>query len=462
VIFTSGDGQWIAVQRGRWVELVAASTEPSAEPQPGPLGKLELETDDTDVAIVGPPNVLVAVTRGAGTKVVLHQPPSLEDVARLELASPMRLAAITGPRFALVSLDGKQVTVVRVASRALSSQSIDTGSPVEFAVGLERSQLLFGMLRKLEVWDAVSGRPLLRLQLQLPPPPRTVGAAQGHLWVTRPGSDEVFIYRLSDGRPFRHHAGAPVEQVVCHPMSPVIVLVTARGLVRLHCLAHSLTVIDAPWQPGMPLAQLVNGDDISLLGGSDGAEPWRVAIGGPGAPVNVEPPSAPVAPSVADKLRAIRAPDAHPAPEPAGFAKVGAPEPIALARTEPVQAARPPRASPHASSPWREPVAVFGAAVVRGVEAEVPVVADDTELGELAQRLGLLPPARRALIVLYAVYLVGEPALSIARLAHVTGDWSEPLGHGELVARALVRRRSGRVSLRAAITDLLDGSAART
>ena len=74
---------------------------------------------------------------------------------------------------------------------------------------------------------------------QLPPPPRTVGAAQGHLWATRPNSDEVFVYRLSDGRPFRHYAGAPIREVICHPASPLIVLVTPRGLVRLHCFAHS-------------------------------------------------------------------------------------------------------------------------------------------------------------------------------------------------------------------------------
>src|SRR5262249_23346468 len=73
----------------------------------------------------------------------------------------------------------REVVVVRAAGRALSAQPIDPGTPVEFVVGLERNQLLLGLLRKLEVWDAVSARPLLRLQLQLPPPPRRIGAAHG-------------------------------------------------------------------------------------------------------------------------------------------------------------------------------------------------------------------------------------------------------------------------------------------
>ena len=144
----------------------------------------------------------------------------------------MRLAAVSGQRLVLLSTDHKKVQIVRGAGRSLAPQTVDPRGPVEFAVGLERNQVLLGLLRKLEVWDAVSGRPLLRLQLQLPPPPRTVGAAQGHLWVTRPGSDEVFIYRLSDGRPFRHYVGAPVEDVICHPSSPVVVLVTPRGVLR--------------------------------------------------------------------------------------------------------------------------------------------------------------------------------------------------------------------------------------
>src|SRR6185503_10038193 len=104
------------------------------------------------------PSVLAVVTRGAvdgasADRMVLYLPPYLDAVARLDLEGPMRIAAVTGPRLVLVSPDGKAVTIVRVAGRALSSQAIDTGSPVEFAVGLERNQVLFSLLRKLEAWD---------------------------------------------------------------------------------------------------------------------------------------------------------------------------------------------------------------------------------------------------------------------------------------------------------------------
>jgi hypothetical protein len=280
MIATSPDGQWAAIRRGREVALLANGAGPAT-------ARIELDTDDADLIIVGPPSVLVIVTRAAdgasmtdhnrssggkgppaslvggnpvGTnRLVLYLPPYLDAVAQLDLEVAMRIAAVTGPRIALVSLDGKAVTIVRVAGRALSAQALDTGSPVEFAVGLERNQVLFSLLRKLEAWDAVSGRPLLRMQLQLPPPPRIVGPAHGHLWAMRAGSDDILVCRLSDGRPFQHHLGAPIDEVVCHPASPLLILVTSRGLVRLHCFAHSLTAIDAPWQPGVPLAQLVVG-----------------------------------------------------------------------------------------------------------------------------------------------------------------------------------------------------------
>lgn len=466
MIATSFDGQWATVRRGREVLLLERGSSPA-------VGQLELETEDADVVLVGPPNVLCVVYRGAEPKVVLHAPPYLEVAARVDLDQPMKLAAVTGTRMVLTSADAKAVTLIRTASRGLAAQVLDVGSAVEFAVGLERNQLLFGLLRKLEVWDAVSSRPLLRLQLQLPPPPRSVGAAAGHLWATRPGSDEVFIYRLSDGRPFRHYVGAPVEDVVCHPASPLIILVTPRGLVRLHCFAHSLTVVDSPWTPGMPLAQLTAGDDISLIGlGPDDAEPWRVPIGGAGAPIVAgESTTAgePVLANAADRLRAMRERAAAAGGEFVADAQAAAAA-AAAGTSAPVPVPQAPHA-PHGShghgtsasvsrvKAWREPLAGYGLELARGLDSELPVIPVDTELGELAHRLSLSASGRRALIALYALYLVGEPNLSIARLAHLLGDWAEPLGQGDLQALAMLRRRDGRVSLRAAVTHVLDGAA---
>ena len=423
-LVSSPDGQWVAARRGKDVVLLASGHAP-------PVGQLALEHDDVDLALVGPPVVLVAVSRHAdGTTVVLHQPPYLDAVARLDLEAPYHLAAITGPRMALVSKDAKQVTIVRAAGRALSAQAISVGGPVELSVGLDRNQLLFAILRKLEVWDAVSGRPLLRLQLQLPPPPRSVGGAAGHLWTTRPDSDEIFVYRLSDGRPFRHQAGAPIERVICHPASPVLVLVTPRGLIRLHCLAHALSVIEVPWPPAgdASLAQLVAGDDIQLLGLGDGPEPWRVAIAQTTAVAAAEPEPAPARPdgesALGSMMRSRSRGDAAP------------------------RAARAPA--------WRDAVAGYGLELTRGGEAETPVVAVDTELGELAHRLGLSATARRTLIAIYGAYLAGE-RLPIVRIARAVADWNEPLGHGELGALGMIRTQHGRVVLSETVVRLLDG-----
>lgn len=441
MIATSLDGQWAIVRRGRDVVLLERGVAP-------PVAQITLDNEDIELAMVGPPAMLCTIARTPEPTVTLYVPPHLEAVARLELEAPMHLAAITGSRMVLATPDKKLITIVRAAGRGLAAQRIDPGTPIEFIVGLERNQVLFGLLKKLEVWDAVSSRPLLRLQLQLPSAPRSIGAAQGHLWVTRPGSDEVLIYRLSDGRPFRHIVGAPVEDVICHAASPVLVLVTPQGLVRLHCLAHSLSVIDTPWTPGMPLAQLVAGEDISLLGiGAGESEPWRAPISGAGAPVgniSAEPTEHAVG-AAADRLREMRERAARGGGE---FA---------------ADATAAPRSATVKNRTWREPLGAFGTEVSRGNEAqaEVPIIAVDNELGDLTHRLGLSGSARRALITLYSLYLVGEPAISIARLAHVLGDWTEALGQGDLQAIAMLRRRDGRVSLRASVTDLLDGASPR-
>ncbi|CAN5354650.1 hypothetical protein BH11MYX1_BH11MYX1_23590 [soil metagenome] len=471
-LVTSPDGQWVVARHGRQVSLLAGGSAPA-------VGVVELEADDADVAIVnGPPNVLVTAARsGATTRIQLHYPPELETTARIDLAMSARIAAIAAGRLVMVSRDHKEVAIVRANGRGLASHTVDLqGGMIDFVTGIERNQLVVGQAKKLEVWDAVSGRPLRKLALELPPPHRTIGAAAGHLWVTRPNSDEVFVYRLSDGRPFRHYIGAPVDHVISHPGSPLVVLVTRKGLVRLHCYAHSLFTIEAPaWVPGSEtaLAQLVIGEDISLLGLAAGAaEPWRVAIGGVGAPLVVEAdaPPGPVLVTAADKLRAMR--DAASATVASNAAVASTPLAAVTAKLPTFTPAPPPTPSapvapslpvtpPHSRSTWREALAVYGAELARGGEPEAPLVAIDTELGDLGHRRGLSLGARRALVALYATHLVGEPALSIARLARLLSDWTEPLGQGQLGALALIDRDGGKVQLAQPVTDLLDGARPR-
>ncbi len=436
-IATSPDGQWAAVRIDREVSLLTSGVAPA-------VAKIDLDSDDVDVIAVGPPSVLATVSRGeAGNRIMLYQPPYLEAVARLDLEIPAKVAASTGPRFAVLSNDSMHCMVVRASGRALATQKLEVTGPIEFVVGLERNQLLFGLHKKLEVWDAVSGRPLLRPNFQLPPSPRVLGPAQGHLWATRIGSEELFVYRLSDGRPFRHHAGAPIKQVVSHPSSPLIVLLTDKGLLKLHCFSHTMTTLDAVPSPPVALAQLAVGEDISLLGlPADSSEPWRMVLGGSGAPLVLQMDTA--------------QPDAERPPQ---------------AVTEPVRAPAAiisdgatgstlgePRAG---GKQWRETVAVLGAELARGETPELPLVAIDTELGELAHRLQLSAAARRALVTLYALHLVGEPNVSIARLAALIGEWPEALGQGDLGALALLKKQQGKLRLRRAVTDLLDGTPPR-
>jgi hypothetical protein len=417
-LVTSPDGQWAAAREDRQLVLLPGAGG-------APTAKVELTSADVDIAVVGPPTAVVVLSRDPAARgITLYAPPYLEAAAHLDLDDDARIAAVSGPRLAVATSDGKHVAIVRSAGRALATQKIEIGGPIELIVGLERNQLLFGLPKKLEVWDAVSGRPLLRAQFQLPPPPRLLGTAAGHLWAMQTGSDEIFLYRLSDGRPFRHYAGASITDVICHPASPIVVLVTPKGLVRLHSYAHSLTLIDgAPEQRGA-LALHVAGDDISIVGFTgQGAELWRLPINGAG---------------VGTVTRA----------------SIGTPTEAPAA-----PASEATRSAPTAR--WRDSLVSYAGELVRGAEAELPVLAIDNELAQLAHRLSLTTPARRALIALYALHLVGE-TLSIAALAKALGDWTEPLGQGELGVLAMLRRKHGMVGLRTAVTDVLDGAAPRS
>ena len=441
---TGPDAQWAAARDG--TKVVLLDLQRGGAPA---VGQLELPSEDCDLALVGPPNVLAVVTREP-PRVTIFEPPYLEAVAHLDLDVPARLAALAGPRLVLVSADGTHVTIVRTQGHALSVQKIDPGTPVEFAVGLERNQVLLALLKKLEVWDAVSGRPLLRPQL-------AAAATAAH---RRSGAGPS----VGDAREQRRAVRLPA---LGWPAVPSLRRLADRGrrqpsgvagdrardgararapqLLRAQPLARRSGRLEAHrWTPETPLALLVAGEDVSLIGMPDrwrralARRPRRQRRAGARPEPEREPAQSPVV-TAADKLRAMRAAVVEPA---------AASEPRAATETR-SQGARG----------WRESLAAYGAELARGVDSELPVVAVDTELGELAQRLAVSAAARRALTALYALYLVGEPALAIARLARALGDWTEALGQGDLAALALVDRSGGKLALRRAVTERLDGAA---
>lgn len=500
-LVASPDGKWVVSRQDRELASFANGQGPAEATS-------VLDLDDFEVAVLGTPPVVVVVT-GANEHVPpavqIHRLPELDQVARVELPYAMRIASTTGARLVLLSRDGK-LFFVRVTPRALALQPADPGGAVDLAIGLERDQALLGMSRKLEVWDTSINRPALRLQLQLPNPPRVGGAAKGHLWAFRTGDEDLYVYRLSDGRPFRHHAGAVITNVVSSLASPYAVIVTPRGPVRLNCFAHSLHVIDSPWTAGSALTLLGADEDVALVGLAPGtAAPWRANLARPNtassssdpvpaptpvpasnpfsAPAPAPNPFASAAPvnpfaqpnpfatanpfasanpfatanpfSTAGAQQASPLGALHPHP-PARAAEVLAEE--APAPTTPRPAYRPLPPPPEAYlHGWRAPYATRGAELAGGAASvELPTPDPDSELDTLQERFDLQPSARRTLAALYGWYLVGE-APSVARLAQAVGDWIEVLGRGELGALGFLKHAGGRVMLRRSVTAFLDG-----
>jgi hypothetical protein len=305
------------------------------------------------------------------------------------------------------------------------------------------------MPKKIEVWDAVSGRPLQRHSYQLPAAPRKIGAAAGHIWAARIGYDDLIVYRLSDGRPFAHAMGSSIVDVIAHPASPHLVVVTGKGLRRVSCFAHAASAIAAP--DAIAYAISVAGDAMRLIGVSRDGAPWRVSLAT--TPPSGEPTLSDGTPAttstVMERVRSLRvsteattdetpATSASPAPTPAPRAAIGG---TAL-----------------------DSLAAYGAELARGNEAELPIVPVDSALGQLGQRLQLGTAARRALAALYATHLAGDAGLSPHRLALAIGGgndgWREALA-GELAPRGIVVQRPGRVALAATAVAFLDGAAPR-
>jgi hypothetical protein len=466
-IATSPDGQWVAVKQGAKLTLYTIGGQVS--------GTATLSSADADLAIVGPPIGVVAVERnGAGdggvggeTAVIGLAVPGLGETARFAMSGAHELAAVTGPRLALVGRSNRSLAVLRAAGRAFMSQPCDPGGAIELIAGLERNQLLVVLPKRMEVWDAVSCRPVLRPTFTLPPAPRRIGSLAGHVWAYRPGTNEVVLFRLSDGRAFAHRTISPVEDVISHPTSPYLVARTSGGLLRVQAFAHTSEEISAPPADAYAIAGAsaphnptgTPAADLTLVGVRADEEPWS-------RPLVVDT-------QAARPLSAASA-GASPAPAVAAGAAVAAAEPtvdgpmrMRLGRDRPAAAPLAPTTPPAATSAtWRDALVDFAAELRkedRGPQ-EVPAMALGTSLSQLCHRAELGTPARRALTVLYAAYLGGEPAVPMGRLARLVGGdpgWAEALGTGELAERGLVASRGGRVALVDAIARAIDGAAPR-
>ena len=98
------------------------------------------------------------------------------------------LAAITGPRLVLIAR--RQEARRRSCAprpRAVGCRRSIRAAPVEFAVGLERNQVLLGAAaRSSRSGTRCRAGRCCASSSSCRPPPRTVGAAQGHLWVDAP------------------------------------------------------------------------------------------------------------------------------------------------------------------------------------------------------------------------------------------------------------------------------------
>lgn len=431
----SPTGAWIARRTGAQLSLHAAARLSEAL-------HVELERDDVDVAFAGPPDQLVVVVRGAATtQVLLYNPPDLEIAARAEVDGRAELAAVTGQRVALVTGEHRTMVLVRCAPRALVVQPTESGPLVEAVVGLEEQKLLVVQPKKIEQWDAVSRRPMLRLNLPLPPAPRLLGAAKGNFWAAQPGKDALVIYRASDGRPFEHRVGAGVVAVASNLASPHIAVATERGLVRVHAFAHTTTAMGA--RSAAALAQAVVGEDPILYGCDDAQALWKVSLAD-GAPIERQVVASPGS----GGGRGISI-------EPIG----AAPKVSKLAPARPSDA----RAWRDALCAWTEEALARHAregALARPAPLDDPAVPFDAALSALGDRVS--PTGRRALALLYGAWLRGEPRLPIATVAAALGGgdeaWGEALGASSLAAAGWVDVDGGAIGLCRAIARHLDGA----
>ena len=429
----SPDGAWIARKAGARLSLHPAARLADA-------ATVELDTDDFDLTFAGPPDQLVAVVRGPiATQVLLYNPPDLEIAARGELDGRAELQGVSGPRLALIAGEHRKLALVRCAPRALVVQPTDSEPMIENVVGLEDNKLLVCWAKKLEQWDAVLRRAMLRLNLPLPPAPRLLGAAKGAFWSAHVGGDSVYAYRASDGRAFEHRIGGAVVSVASHLHSPTLVVATAHDLVRIHIFAH--TTVSMGNRGAAALAQAVTpAGEATIYGCDDGDALWRASLA-EGASIERE--------QIATRPRGIV------------LDAIGAKPPVS-------RVTKPARTTGEAARGWRaDLVGWTEGALARETKSgfapqpiDDPAIPFDAALSVLGDRIA--PTARRALALCYGAWLRGAPRTAVATVASVLGGgdeaWAEALGAGTLGAHGWVTVEAGAIGLHPVVARHLDGA----
>ncbi|HTJ41051.1 MAG TPA: hypothetical protein VL463_03120 [Kofleriaceae bacterium] len=443
----SPTGAWVARRTGAQLTLHAAA-------RLGEALAIELATDDVDITFAGPPDQLVVVARAPGaTQVLLYNPPDLEIAARAEIEGKAELAGVTGPRLALITGEHRTLVLVRCAPRALVVQPTESGPLVEAAIGLEDNKLLVVQPKKIEQWDAIARRAMLRLNLPLPPLPRLLGAAKGNFWSAVAGRESVYVYRASDGRAFEHRLEGAVIAAASSLASPYIAVATDAGLLNVHAFAHTTTSLGA--RTAAALAQAVVADE-PILYGCDGADAlWRLSLV-EGASIERQQIATSSSTASSSGGRGLKLD--------LGQGSSGKPAVAKLVK---------PAKGGEGSRTWRESLVQWcedafarekrSEMLVKPEPIDDPQIPFDAALSVMGDRIS--PTARRTLALLYGGWLRGTPAINISALAAVLGGgedaWAEALGTGALGGQGWAVVEGGKLALAPVIARHLDGAPPR-
>ncbi|MBE7451710.1 MAG: hypothetical protein HS111_23320 [Kofleriaceae bacterium] len=181
-----------------------------------------------------------------GDELIALDLPSLAEGARVALPPGLGALAVVGDRVALGGA-GLTVVVARLLGRKIDLSDFTMTVPAQHVLPLPDHELLVVSAARTDVVDAVSKRVSARLHLPLPPTPREAGTTNGlrYVWTFTHGRPELFVVRLSDGRPFQQLLDAPVRAVHASVGGGWVVADTDAGPRRVHTQTLAAHAVDA-------------------------------------------------------------------------------------------------------------------------------------------------------------------------------------------------------------------------
>jgi hypothetical protein len=421
--------------------------------------------EGSSVCLVGtPPRLLVLVPNGTLHVVDPEGVDGPQQLAEMTVAPGSRFLAVSGS-YALVATSGG-IVLVNVEDPPQFSRFPTRSGEVEIASAIKPDHFLVQVGGVLEEWSGPTRSPQRRFRLDRALSALYLGAGARFIWyIARDTPDQLNIVPLvGTAPPSRVDLPEPASLAVGDPSGLQVAVIgdRSRALWVVSLATRTLAQVMAVptdtvgWRGTHDLVRVTESvvEIVSVpktASATNAEAAWTRTTTVPLRPAATERPPATTAQQLAawkQKVTSAREPAADAVPTPARTPATGP-----VATTDP---ARTPLETVIAVYQWRDALAAWARASLRGTHGDPPLLAACT-LHDVCQRLGLVDDTRFMVWLIYGARLCGIEGVAPVELVELCPNrWDDALGRTRVASLGVFSWKRDRVHLMPEIKNALD------